>query len=289
MSPFRTDTLAAYRARREEGHNARQALLIARHDARYAAGPLARRKQRIMPGNRAGLWIETVTTELSGGYWYTVEIRHDDMRGPPDREYDGHGVTVEYRAVRDMDLDRDAREGCYWDLGDRGGDWRYDVRASLARALAEGWDAPPYRTGTKQEQAWRAIQADYEHLRGYYSEQWCYVGCIVTLYRGHPDDARELSRESCWGFESTDVAHVTEQARQWLASMLRTARADARADRAEARATVAACRAAVSRLAQQLRTVPDLPDEICRAVRDAIGGRRAEAHRALRVLRGGAV
>ncbi len=76
----------------------------------------------------------------------------------------------------------------------------YDISGSMKKALAEGWDAPPY-TGTKGERAARAVEADYKYHDEWLRDLWEFVGVTITCVETGAED-------SCWGFETYKDYHM---------------------------------------------------------------------------------
>lgn len=142
--------------------------------------------------------------ELPRGMYAVVKIHQDEDAQSPEQMADGHGVVTSWETRDKLPSERvlhtDGRSKIF-----------YDIAASIERAKAEGWDAPPYKTGTKGERAARAVEADFQFLRGWYSGAWSYIGVEVSLY--DKDDAR-LNSDSLWGLESLGDywrEHVAEQ------------------------------------------------------------------------------
>lgn len=87
--------------------------------------------------------------ELENGYRAEIEIERDDDMGEPWEEHDGHGPVSEWERREKRPYERIL-------CSDRGAHRFYDMQEALKIAKRDGWDAPPYRTGTKGEQAARA-------------------------------------------------------------------------------------------------------------------------------------
>ena len=134
---------------------------------------------------------ETITHE--DGTQYRVEIVKDTDEYPPWENEDGHG-PVRYLHNR-AEKTPGERPLPY--------NYFYDLRAAIKIALANGWDTAPYHAAfpgeTKRQQAARAVEADYQRLRGYLNDDWRYVGVIVTEL--HPDGSAG-DDASLWGIES---------------------------------------------------------------------------------------
>lgn len=127
-----------------------------------------------------------------GGLRLNITTESDPDHGAPWKECDAHGPVSEWTT-------REKRAGERVLASDRRAKMFYDYAGAIALAKKDGWDAPPYKTGTKGEQAARAVDADFEFLREYCAGLWEYIGVIVTLT---DEDGNELGRESLWGVES---------------------------------------------------------------------------------------
>ena len=207
MTTFRKSVRDYYKLERAEGQRASQALISAKHDARYGmtedfycrvTTPIQRRKHKLLP-DYAG---DEVRYELPGGLYAIVKIEHDSDYSPPWGNSDGHGVVSDWEH-------REERER-RWELGQSRWDYRYyDWRETLKIAKRDGWG----HSGDIMD----AVRRDYEYLRAWCSDEWYYVGVIVELY-----DANEelIGEESCWGYESYCENYLCSEARSWLRWML---------------------------------------------------------------------
>lgn len=214
---FRTKTQEHYRERRAEGYRAPQALAIAKSDARYGrerhrASRLASRHRRDFP-----TWSgDSERLDLPNGWYITSRIELDEFMGPPWEEHDGHGVVSDWESGE--------RDESRWVLcSDRNSYRYYDWRATLEIAKRDGWGPL-----TPME----AVRSDYEHLAAWCNDLWCWVGLVVELRN---EDDELLKEDSCWGFESTDLAYLVEQMRSWAANMIREQRREAREQRHQER------------------------------------------------------
>lgn len=78
--------------------------------------------------------------------------------------------------------------------------WLYDWQAACKLARTEDWDAEPHGAPNRIE---RAVQADFDYLRGWAKGDWEYVG--VSVVRLGQDDEFE---HALWGVESSDTAYL---------------------------------------------------------------------------------
>lgn len=104
--------------------------------------------------------LSTGSLEFTFGW----EAFPDDGMAPIWKEHDGHGVvsdwTTREKAPGERVLHTDGKSHLL-----------YDVQASQAKALAQGWDAVPYNTDgreTPRQQAAKAVAADFDNL-----QKWC--------------------------------------------------------------------------------------------------------------------
>ena len=111
----------------------------------------------------------------AGRYSVRVRIEPDDCMLEPWKEQDGHGPVSEWR--RKDSKAPGERILCE----DRGQALFYDFAAAVALARKDGWDTPPYKTGTAGECAARAAEADFDRLRRYCAGDWYYVSVGVEL------------------------------------------------------------------------------------------------------------
>jgi len=161
-------------------------------------------KQDIPKYTNGDDWTDPV--EVHGGYSVRVEVTRDDCMGEPWKEHYGYGIVSDWTT-------RDKTPGERVLCEDRGSKHYYDVSASMVKARAEGWDAPPY-TGTKGERAARAVDRDFDYLRRWCNDDWYWV--VVGVEVSHRGAI--LDTDYCGGIESdgdywrehaADVANCT--------------------------------------------------------------------------------
>jgi hypothetical protein len=152
------------------------------------------------------------------GREFKWEIVDDDNNDPPWERSDGHGVVSEwttrakragervlitdyssyrhyyYSSYRYYDVvestKRAKRKRDGWGLGD-------EAKAKLAKELC--------REPTKGEIIARAVENDYEFLRGWCNDEWRYVGVVVM-------DLESGDEDSLWGIESSSDDYLVETA-----------------------------------------------------------------------------
>ena len=146
--------------------------------------------------------MDTITT--ARGNTFNIHLEPDESMGMPWEECDGHGIISE-RTTRDkrpgeLVLHTEGNSYLY-----------YDFAATMKLASADGWDAEPYMTGTKGEQAYRAVMRDYEVCR-----QWCngerwYAVMRVTLLDADGDETKQ--RAYLGGIDTgEDQQYILEEA-----------------------------------------------------------------------------
>ena len=169
---------------------------------------------------------DTRAADLPGGLTARVTVEYDHVADTPWEREDGHGSFSEWTR-------RDKRPGERVLCDDHGARRYYDFAAAVATARADGWDAPPYGTGTPGQRAARAAEADFARLRAWCRDDWCYVGLVVTIYA---EDV-ELASASLWGIDSDSDADYFNET---IAELLAEAMAEARPQAARIAATLAA-------------------------------------------------
>jgi hypothetical protein len=131
---------------------------------------------------------------LAGGLTAHIRTERDDDHEAPWEDGDGRGIVSNWTT-------RDKRPGERVLSSDGRSKRFYDYAATIEIAKRDGWDAPPYKTGTKDQQAARAVEADFEFCRSWCADEWEYIGVIVTLTDG---TGRKVGKDSIWGIESCE-------------------------------------------------------------------------------------
>lgn len=152
------------------------------------------------------------------GRTFRFEFERDNDHEPPWEDGDGHGIVSDWRPKDDKRagekvLSREDR----W-----GGRCRfYDVQATQAKALKEGWGIGPEeeqalaqqlgRVPTKRQIVAAAVEREFQWIRRWCNDEWFYGGVVVTLL---DEDMFHEDDKSVWGIESEDIATQDEVARQ---------------------------------------------------------------------------
>lgn len=125
-----------------------------------------------------------------------ITTERDNDTEAPWEHCDGHGPVSEWTT-------RDKRPGERVLSSDGRSRRYYDFAKAVRIAKRDGWDAPPYRTGTKGERAVRAVERNFEYLRAWCADEWEWLGVVVSLVSVDADDNEtELVSDSLWGIES---------------------------------------------------------------------------------------
>ena len=138
---------------------------------------------------------------------FVARVEPDTDHGAPWDECDGHGPVSDWTR-------RDKRPGEMVLAESRGERRYYDFAEACRIARAEGWDAPPYRTGTARQRAARAALRDFEYLRAWCSDEWCYVTVAVVPICPCCNEADESRAEYLGGVESSDESYIREVAEE---------------------------------------------------------------------------
>ena len=154
-----------------------------------------------------------------------VKYAYDSEADAPWDSFEGHGpvrrsnsVHTEQRSDKKPG-ERPLNNPCRGEY-----QFYYDWKSATQSARADGWNAAPYDAPNRVQ---RAIQADFDYLRGYIENDWCYVGVIIT-----DTDGNDLG--SLWGVETFKDYH-REQAREMVAACLEAKRVTWRKALREAR------------------------------------------------------
>ena len=151
------------------------------------------------------------------GRTYAAKLERDDHHGAPWEEECGHGDVSEWTM-------RDKRPGEMILSEDRRSKRFYDFAGAVKLARRDGWSVEPcFPPGgeTKGQRARKAALADFDRLRRWCDDDWCYVGVIVAPVYPCCDEVQEDETASLWGIESDAEDYLAEVAED-LASELPT-------------------------------------------------------------------
>jgi hypothetical protein len=159
-----------------------------------------------------------ITIEEHNGHTIGVTWHYDEDCEAPWEHEGGHGPVSDWTR-------RDKAPGEMVLCEDRGSKRYYDFAEAIKIAKRDGWDAPPYKTGTKGQQAKRAVEADFKYLQRWCKDDWFWCGYVVTV------DGTQI--DSLWGIDSDSRDEFTKEAIE---------QAKAHLDREEKESADAACR-----------------------------------------------
>lgn len=146
------------------------------------------------------------------GRAFMVKIYEDTDMGMPWDEHDGHGIVTDWerrpKMPGEMILCEDGRSRRF-----------YDFAASCKRALADGWDCPPYGQGTPRQRAARAAMNDFLRLRDFCQGGWHWCGIEVIPIDEDGGESADISA-SLWGIESDSDEYMRELAFELAAECL---------------------------------------------------------------------
>ena len=138
-----------------------------------------------------------------GGKRFRVEFPYDDSHGEPWKECDGHGVVSDWTSRAKAPGEREL-------CSDRSSKRYYDFAESMKIAKRDGWSLNDEamvrlrkivgRAPTRKQIIAEAVECDYDYLRRWCNDLWCYVGVIVTEIDS--DDEETGEEESLWRIES---------------------------------------------------------------------------------------
>lgn len=132
------------------------------------------------------------------GLRFRVHIEHDDDADAPwDRE-DGHGPVLIRHAVDKKPGERILHQ-------DRGTYWLYDWQEACVIARRDGWGPD----GIEE-----AVQADFDRLRRWLNDDWCYVGVCVTVEGEDGEPVPDKYAHALWGIESDCTDYIEEVAKE---------------------------------------------------------------------------
>jgi hypothetical protein len=142
------------------------------------------------------------------GKTFVALVQYDEDSGPPWEQCDGHGpvrcVAARYQRVAKRPGERVLHQ-------DRHRAYLYDWQTATKQARKDGWDAAPHGAPGRIE---RAVQADFDRLRGWLADDWHYVGVSVRMLGpdGTPVQATGAYDYALWGIESDAEGYILETA-----------------------------------------------------------------------------
>lgn len=136
------------------------------------------------------------------GHEFRLRVMADDTSEAPWERCDGHGP------VR-CGSSSDKRPGERLLCSSHHSRWYYDWQAACKLARKDGWNTKPYDAPNQIE---RAVQADFDYLRRWLNNDWCYIGVCVELLDEDGDPATDKYANAVWGIESESDEYIAEVA-----------------------------------------------------------------------------
>ena len=129
---------------------------------------------------------------IQDGVTYRVDYFQDTDFGFPWKESDEHGIV----SVSTRRSKKPGEKVLFSESGHYG---YYDLQASQAKALEEGWGINQDTKGfTKKQIAALAVEQDFQRLYAWCNDKWFWTGIVITEVL---DEVDELSAD-LWGLES---------------------------------------------------------------------------------------
>lgn len=147
---------------------------------------------------------DTLPEITKEGRTFAVTVEYDDTVRSPWLEEDGHGPVSGWVCRSKQPGERVLASTGTSHL-------YYDFAAAIRIARTDGWDAPPFGEGTRRQRAARAVEADFQRLKGWCEDRWHYVGVVVTERCPCCNDFTGPS-SSLWGIESDAGEYLDEVA-----------------------------------------------------------------------------
>lgn len=156
------------------------------------------------------------------GLTFKAEIESCTDMGPPWKEHDGHGVVSDWTTRERQTYERVLAES-------NGSKRYYHYRESIDKANRESWGLSPEdvkalseklgREPTNYEIHVEAVERDFQRLRAWCNDEWCWCGVVVTLLDVDGDETDRV--ESLWGIESDAGDYLDEVAKELAAEIAR--------------------------------------------------------------------
>ncbi len=139
------------------------------------------------------------------GISFRVSFPIDDCGIAYWQESDCHGPVTLWE-------NRDKRPGELILASDKGSKCFYDF-AEACRIARNVWGL------NDRKEAAEAARKDFEYLRRWFADQWCYVGVNVTMLDDN-GDALPYESQTIWGIESDCHEYLEETARDLAAGLI---------------------------------------------------------------------
>jgi hypothetical protein len=152
------------------------------------------------------------------GFTVTATIHRDHDKGEPWKEFDGHGPVSDW-------TDRAKAPGERVLCQHRGSKSYYDFAAAQQLALKDGWGCKAGKRHGESRRAYaaRAVETDFEYLKGWCDDDWHWVGVDVTVSKAGIELTEEFDH-ALWGIESLSGEYCTEVAEEYAVEALEAAK-----------------------------------------------------------------
>ena len=150
-----------------------------------------------------------MTTFTHNGNQYRMTIEQDEFTtGAPWGEDAGHGPVRSVR--RHTWMVRTSKSPGERILHNDGRTlWLYDWQAACKLARKDGWNAAPYDAPNRIE---RAVQADFDRMRGFLSGDWTWCGVVVQQLDDEGEPVGDT--DALWSIESDAGDYLMEVAHE---------------------------------------------------------------------------
>lgn len=180
----------------------------------------------------------TETREIDGRK-YRIEWQYDDTYGRPEGESDGHGVCADINfdpktfgedpEDGELDLEEVVRHKMMrvLDTASRRQTWYrvYDVWETMKVAKKDGWGVANPAGLTPDEIIAKAIDNDFNYLKGWYNDDWHWCGITVILLDEEGDPTEDEA--SLWGLCSDDAECHEEVIKELVSEIQRQVKREA--------------------------------------------------------------
>lgn len=136
------------------------------------------------------------------GRTFRVNYTYDEYADPPWDSECGHGPVRKSRNSHGSSGDKRPGERPLNNPNRNEYQFYYDWQAACKLAREDGWNTEPFDAPNRIQ---RAVQADFDFLRLWLSNDWNYVGVIVTLI----DEEEDVDSTSLWCVETYKDHHMT--------------------------------------------------------------------------------
>jgi hypothetical protein len=140
------------------------------------------------------------------GFNFEVTVYYDTDHEPPWENSDGHGPVRASSRHREGSSDKKPGERPLNSAGWNDTQYYYDWAEACRMAKIDRWNTEPYDAPNRVE---RAVQADFDYLRGWLNDDWYYVGVEVKMLGPKDEDGKHpvIDEDTCWGVETHKDYH----------------------------------------------------------------------------------